>query len=307
MKRWKLGGVLALSLTLTGGSVAYAAKEKVCAAPSALTQAGFALPRLAKALSGKLPAGADKTVSADKSLVADKASAGASLDGKSLSEKPLAEKALAEKALAEGPPTSILVLNSATPKKKASKPGAEKDTTPRSFPSFIEERLRERYPDRNIVLTTQNRPRATAQAILAGLPKLLEQTRPALMIWQTGTYDAILGADTAEFSTAVETGIALAHAAGADVLIVSPQYSPRTAFAFDVAPYNNALRWATRTARVPFFDRYDVMQFWDEEGIFDFDLSRPSPSMFEDVHRCIGRLMVGMIVDGVGMRTLGAR
>lgn len=254
MKRWILGALLASTFALTGGSLAFAAKEPVCAAPSALTQAGFALPRLARALHAKAP-------------------------------------------------TNILVLTSA----KGGKPVNGRDAAARSFPSFIEETLRQRYPDGGIALTTRNQPRATAQAMLAVLPKLLAQTRPALMIWQTGTYDAILGADTAEFSDAVDAGIGLAHDAGADVLIVSPQYSPRTAFAFDVAPYTGALRWATRNAHVPFFDRYDVMRFWDQEGIFDFDATPPSPSLFEDVHRCIGRLMVGMIVDGVDMRTLGSR
>ncbi|QIB36034.1 SGNH/GDSL hydrolase family protein [Ancylobacter pratisalsi] len=239
---------------MTGGSLAQAAKEPVCAAPSALTQARYALPRLAKSLRTKTP-------------------------------------------------TTILVLNSA----KGSKPGSGKDAIARSFPSFIEETLRERYPDGGIVLTTRSQPRATAQAILAVLPKLLAQTRPALMIWQTGTYDAILGADTSAFSDAVDAGVDLAHAAGTDVLVVSPQYSPRTAFAFDVAPYTSALHWAARAAQVPFFDRYDMMRFWDQEGIFDFDATPPSPSLFEDVHRCIGRLMVGMIVDGVEMRTLGSR
>ena len=211
------------------------------------------------------------------------------------------------RSLAGTEPTGILVLSSATTAKKAQKSSAEKDAIPRSFPSFIEETLRERYPKGGIKLTTHSQPRATAEGILADLPAVLKETRPALVIWQTGTYDAILGADTSAFSDAVDAGIGLAHEAHADVVIVSPQYSPRTAFAFDVAPYNNALRWAARSGRAPFFDRYDVMRFWDAEGIFDLDNARPSPSLFEDVHRCIGRLLVGMIVDGVELRTLGSR
>ncbi|MBS9475602.1 SGNH/GDSL hydrolase family protein [Ancylobacter sp. VKM B-3255] len=242
--------------------MARAAGEPVCAAPSELTRAGFALPRLARSLAGKEP-------------------------------------------------TTILVLNSSTAKKapatKSSGSAAAKDAIPRGFPSFIEEILRERYPAGGVVVTTHNQPRATAEAILATLPEALAETKPALMIWQTGTYDAILGADTSSFSDAVMNGIETAHEAGADVIVVSPQYSPRTAFAFDVAPYSSALAWTTRAAGVPFFDRYDVMRFWETEGIFDFDSARPSPSLFEDVHRCIGRLLVGMIVDGVDSRTLGSR
>lgn len=251
-----MGFVLATTIGLAGGGAAVAQNAPVCAAPSALTRAGFPLARLGI-------------------------------------------------ALAENAPTTILVLNSATAAKNVTP--AEKDKVPRSFPSYIEEILHARYPDGAIEVKVNNQPRATAEAILDQLPAILEAAKPALVIWQTGTYDTILGADPSGFGDAVGHGIDMAHAAGSDVIIVSPQYSPRTSFAFDVAPYTNTLRWTARGHDAPFFDRYAIMRFWDAEGIFDFDAARPSPSLFEDVHRCIGRLLVGMISDGVDARTLGSR
>lgn len=209
------------------------------------------------------------------------------------------------RSLDDKTPTTILVVNSSAAKKKPA--GAEKDATPRTFPSYIEETLRQRYPDGGIVVATQNQPRATAQALLTVLPDLIRVNKPALLIWQTGTYDAILGADINAFADAVGDGIRLAQAARADVILVGPQYSPRTSFAFDVAPYNTTLEWTARANGVPFFDRYDIMRFWDQEGIFDLEAARPSPSLFEDVHRCVGRLLVGMIADGVDKKTLGSR
>lgn len=258
MKRWVLASVVGLAVASAGGGSARADAAPVCAAPSELTRAVFALPRLARALAAKTPAG-------------------------------------------------ILVLNSATPAKKgAEKLGTDRDPQ-RTFPSFIEETLHTRYPDGGVVVTTSSQPRATAEMIVGDLPGVLAQTQPALVIWQTGTYDAILGADLSAFSDAVTTAIGLAQDAGADVIVMSPQYSPRTAIAIDVAPYVEALSRAARSGGVPFFDRYDIMRFWESEGIFDFDASRPSPSQFENVHRCIGRLLVGMIVDGVDTRALGSR
>lgn len=250
MKRTLLGLVLATAMGLAGGATAFAQNTPVCAAPSALTRAGFPLSKLGT-------------------------------------------------SLAENAPTTILVLNSAAMSKK--------DNVARSFPSYIEEILRARYPDGAIEVKVNNQPRATAEAVLYELPGLLKQTKPALVIWQTGTYDTILGADTSDFGDAVGRGIDTIHATGSDVIVVSPQYSPRTSFAFDVAPYTNMLRWNARGHDAPFFDRYAIMRFWEQEGIFDFDTARPSPSLFEDVHRCIGRLLVGMISDGVDARTLGSR
>lgn len=217
---------------------------------------------------------------------------------------------LLARSLSDNTPTRIIVLNSATLSKKstpAATPPAEKDGLPRTFTSFIEEILRSRYPDGKVALSTMNVPRATAETVVERLPEMLEKAKPSLVIWQTGTYDTILGADSRAFADAVEQGVNLAHAAGADVILVGPQYSPRTSFAFDVAPYNNTLRWIARNNEVPFFDRYDIMRFWEQEGIFDFETTPPPPSLFEDVHRCIGRLLVGMITDGVDARTLGSR
>ncbi|TCK28793.1 hypothetical protein EV667_2806 [Ancylobacter aquaticus] len=260
MKRWIWGILFASVLPLGGASGAAAETGKVCAAPSALTRAGFSLPRLARSL---------------------------------------------EKNEA----TTILVVNSATTAKRPALAGSEggKTVALRSFPSYIEETLRARYPEGGVVVTTRSQPRATAETIRDDLPALLAEARPALVIWQTGTFDAILGAETSTFSDAVDTGIGYINEAGADVILVSPQYSPRTAFAFDIGAYTNALRWAARLGGVPFFDRYAIMRFWEDEGIFDFDTARPSPSLFDDVHSCIGRLLVGMIVDGVDLRTLGSR
>lgn len=214
---------------------------------------------------------------------------------------------LLAKSLKEKTPTTILVLNStaSVAKKRAGEAGAE--AVPRSFPSFIEETLKARYPDGGIKVVTRNEPRRTAVAVAAALPKLLQEVKPALLIWQTGIYDAIYGADAGDFSDAVNLGIDEAHAAGSDVIMVGPQFSPRTDFAFEVAPYNSTLHWVARSAGVPFFDRYDLMRFWDQDRIFDLDAIRPDPSLYENVHRCIGRLLIQMIGDGVDTRTIGSR
>jgi hypothetical protein len=211
------------------------------------------------------------------------------------------------RSLKEKTPTTILVLNStaSVARKRAGEAGAE--AVPRSFPSFIEETMKARYPDGGVKVVTRNEPRRTAAAIVASLPKLLDDVKPALLIWQTGIYDAIYGADAGDFADAVTLGIEQAHAAGADVIMVGPQFSPRTDFAFEIAPYNATLRWTARAAGVPFFDRYSLMRFWDEDRIFDLDAIRPEPTLYENVHRCIGRLLIQMIGDGVDTKTVGSR
>src|SRR5690606_29220588 len=127
--------------------------------------------------------------------------------------------------------------------------------------------------DGGVTVVTRNIPRATAETMLETLPATLADLNPALVIWQTGTYDAILGADLAGFARAVDEGIDMIRSAGADVILVSPQFSPRTSFAFSFDLYAENLRWTARYGAVPFFDRYGVMRYWDETGSFDVDAS----------------------------------
>lgn len=210
-------------------------------------------------------------------------------------------------SLKEHEATRILVLNSAAKASPAKSPAGKADEgIARSFPSYVEEVLRARYPEGSVEVTIRNEPRRTAESIVEVLPALLAQVRPVLVIWQTGTHDAIRGADLDGFGNAVATGIGLVHAADADVIIVTPQYSPRTDFAFDVAPYVSTLRWVARSNGAPLFDRYALMRYWDDESVFDFDSLRPAPTLFNNVHRCIGRLLVRMIADGVDIRTSGS-
>lgn len=211
------------------------------------------------------------------------------------------------RSLKEPAPTTILVVNSNASAAKKRTAEAGPGSARRSFPSFIEETLKARYPDGNVAVVTRNEPRHTAIAVVEALPKMLDEVKPALLIWQTGVYDAIYGADAGDFAEAIGTGVGYAHTAGSDVILIGPQFSPRTDFAFELAPYNSTLAWAARAAGVPFFDRYALMRFWDDNHIFDLDAIRPAPSLYENVHRCIGRLLVQMIGDGVGTKTVGSR
>ena len=51
--------------------------------------------------------------------------------------------------------------------------------------------------------------------------------KPDLVIWQVGTNAVLRNLDPAETAKLVEDGVARIQAAGADLVLVDPQYSPR--------------------------------------------------------------------------------
>ena len=71
--------------------------------------------------------------------------------------------------------------------------------------------------------------------------------QPDLVIWQVGTNAVLRNLDPAETAKLVEDGIARIQAAGADVVLVDPQYSPRGQPSAPKAP----ARWSSCSARSP--------------------------------------------------------
>ena len=64
---------------------------------------------------------------------------------------------------------------------------------------------------------------------------------PDLVIWQTGSNDILNGTEPAQFEAATRDGVRRLHAAGIDVMIMEPQFSPRIVANPNYGAYMNVL------------------------------------------------------------------
>ena len=76
-----------------------------------------------------------------------------------------------------------------------------------------------------------------------------------LVIWQTGTVDAMRGIDPEDFRVAIDEGVVAIQDAGADVILMNMQYSPRTESMIQLSAYAQNMRVVARDRDVPLFDR----------------------------------------------------
>lgn len=160
----------------------------------------------------------------------------------------------------------------------------------RSYPSFLENALKERLPNYEIRVAIHNEPRKTAPEIISRLTQALEKSKPALVVWQTGTVEALNGTDPDTYEQALERGIEQIRATGADVILVNPQFSPRLALLGNSGALNDRIRRVAAYADVPLFNRYGIMRYWNENDAFDFTALK-NDGTYEVVHRCLGRLL----------------
>jgi hypothetical protein len=192
-------------------------------------------------------------------------------------------------AVRNGRPLNILVVGS-----RSSTIAASADS---AYPAQFLAALKERLPSTPINLSVELQPGKTAEETDTTLVKLVEANMPTLVIWQTGTVDAMRSVDPDDFRGAVGDGVAALQNAGADVVLINLQYSPRTETMISAPPYLDSMRVAAQQHDVPLFDRFAIMRNWNDAGNFDLFSTVHGTDMAKRVHACLGRALSKFVLD----------
>jgi hypothetical protein len=192
-------------------------------------------------------------------------------------------------AVKNGRPLDILVIGSRSSTILASEASA--------YPARLQAMLKEKLPALTVNVAVELQPKKTAQDVTAGLAKLLEGKRPILVVWQTGTVDAMRSVDPDDFRGAVGDGVAALQNTGADVILMNPQYSPRTETMMAPEPYLDNMRVVAQQRDVPLFDRFAIMRQWNDSGEFDLFSTAHGIDLAKRVHDCLGRALSTFVVD----------
>jgi hypothetical protein len=190
-------------------------------------------------------------------------------------------------------PLNILVVGSRSSTINVSGAGASEAA---AYPGQMLAALKAKMPSIEVNLSIEIQAKKTSEEVAAGLPKLLEIKKPTLVIWQTGTVDAMRSIDPDDFRAAVGEGVMAMQEAGADVILVNPQYSPRTESMISASPYLDNMRVVAQEHDVPLFDRFALMRAWSESGDFDLFTAVHGADLAKRVHNCLGRALSQFIL-----------
>jgi ABC-type amino acid transport substrate-binding protein len=174
---------------------------------------------------------------------------------------------------------------------------ADPDGARFAYPAQLAQALRERLPGNEIKVIAHVQPRQTTADMASGLPKLLSEDRPALVIWQAGTVDALRGVEPEDFRNSLDQGLDAIATGGADAIMMNMQYSPRTESMLGVSAYADVMRWVAEQRGVVLFDRLAIMRSWSDAGIFDLYAATNGYAMARRVHECIGRALATQIIN----------
>ena len=173
-----------------------------------------------------------------------------------------------------------------------------------SFPVRMKAALESRIPGLTVSLSVQGGRNLTAEDMLALLRAGLAAPHPPqLVVWQTGTVDAVRNVPPGQFNQALSDGTDAVIDAHANLILVDPQFSRFLQANADLPPYFSALRNAAALPGVVLFPRFELMQSWSEGGGLDIETAEAGDALrlVETLHACLGALLAELIVDDAAL------
>ena len=193
--------------------------------------------------------------------------------------------------LRAGGPLKILAIGG------ASTAGLAAGTAGLSYPEQMRQVLLGWYPKSTITLVNKSAPHQSAEQMVERFARDVFVEAPALVIWETGTTDAVRGVGVDDFAATLENGVESVAAHGSDLILVDMQYSRRILAVIDFDSYLRAMHRVAEVKGVYVFPRFAIMRHWSEQEVFDLDgvPQGERARLAANVYRCLGRNLAAAI------------
>lgn len=193
--------------------------------------------------------------------------------------------------LSTGKPVMIVAIGSASTEGRAAGGGAY------AWPGQLEDALKRAFPAVSITVVNLGRGRQTAAEMVGRFGADILPNKPNLVVWETGTVDAVRGVDLDEFRDTLQEGIEQLQPV-ADVVMMDTQFSRGTHAMIDFEPYERALRLIADVNDIPVFPRNELMREWSESGEIDYAATGKDRRrrVARDLYRCIGEALAIFLV-----------
>ncbi len=169
-----------------------------------------------------------------------------------------------------------------------------------AFPLQMAQALRQAVPGVTVNVTVRGGRGITAGDMLGLIRTELAAHHYQLVIWQTGTVEAVRNTPSGEFYQTLSDGAALIADAGADLVLVDPQFSRFLHANADLDPYAQAMQQIAAQPGVALFHRFELMRYWANEGAIDLERTPKAQrlSTVEALHACLGAKLAHLVASG---------
>ncbi len=169
--------------------------------------------------------------------------------------------------------------------------------TDKAFPLQMARALQAAYPGLQVNVTVKGGRGMLASDMVDIVRAEMAHHAYQLVIWQTGTVEAVRNIPSGAFYQTLSDGASTIADAGADLVLVDPQFSRFLHANADLEPYDQALRQIAAQPNVLLFHRFDLMRSWANDGQIDLERTPKGQRLaaVEALHACLGEALAKML------------
>jgi lysophospholipase L1-like esterase len=206
-------------------------------------------------------------------------------------------------AIRSGKPLVIVAIGS------SSTQGVGASDAAHTYPALLGEDLRRRWPQ--LAATTINKGVGGEMAfqMLARFDRDVLPYRPQLVIWQTGSNQALRSEDIEGYTGTIREGISRLKAAQVDIVLMDPQFAPRILARPMHLLIVDSIGAVANDMKVGVFRRFAVMRHWVSSGQYKVEdiISSDGLHMNDVSYSCIARLLADSLAAAAEPETHAQR
>jgi acyl-CoA thioesterase-1 len=167
-----------------------------------------------------------------------------------------------------------------------------------TYPVLLAEELRRRWPQRALTVMNKGVGGELAVQMLARFERDVLAYRPQLVIWQTGSNQALRSGHIEGYADTIREGISRLKAASADVVLMDPQFAPRVLARPIHVSIVDSIGAVANDMNVAVFRRFAAMRHWISSGQYKMEeiISSDGLHMNDVSYNCIARLLADSLV-----------
>ena len=173
--------------------------------------------------------------------------------------------------------------------------------TPGAFPMVMGRTLEGLVPGVTVHVVVRGARSMAATDMVDLMRTALAEHHYQLVIWQTGTLEAVRNVQPGDFSQTLAEGAQVVRDANADLVLVDPQYSRFLQTSANLDPYMQAFSQAAAMPDVVWFRRYDLMRNWVSDGQIDLEHTSKAErrAAVELLHACLGAQLATLVANSL--------
>jgi acyl-CoA thioesterase I len=214
---------------------------------------------------------------------------------------PITLRHTARRLASEEPVTIVAIGSSSTAGAGASSPAA-------SYPSRLAVELKQRLPNNDITVLNRGVNGEDTESMLARFANGVIAAHPDLVLWQVGTNSVLRDHPLKPHSVLLHEGVDELKAAGADVVIIDMQFTPRVIAKPETQGMEDQIALTAKQESVDLFRRFELMRNWHEVQHIPFDafVSADELHMNDWSYACVAKLLAAAITEAATRPTASA-